>query len=154
MVDEKEQERIDLEFKACEELRKDGARGDVARTVSALANAGGGTLIYGLKEDCDHVAIEIDEGYNPKEVTKEWLEQVIYSRIQRNIEGIRINPVWIDEKKEKLIYVVYIPQSERAPHQTSNKKFYIRRNFTISEMEEYEIRDVLGRRTAPKVVLD
>ena len=49
----------------------------------------------------------------------------------------------------KVAYVVSIPQSIRAPHQASDKKFYKRFNFESVPMEEYEIRDLARRSSAP-----
>lgn len=84
-------------------------------------------------------------------MSKEWLEQVINSRIQRRIDGIRINQ--IELATGKVIYAVCIPQSSRAPHQAADKKFYKRFNFESIPMEEYEIRDVSRRDESPDLKL-
>jgi hypothetical protein len=49
--------------------------------------------------------------------------------------------------------VVVVPQSFRAPHQASDKRFYKRFNFQSVAMEEYEIRDVSRRAEAPDLSL-
>ena len=153
LIDDQEKESISLEFKGCGALkRNDPAKKKISKDVSAFANAGGGVMIYGIEEK-DHTALEIGEGFDPREISKEWLEETINSRIQRRIEGIRINQISTN-KGSRVLYVVYIPQSYRAPHQASDKRFYTRKNFSRVPMEEYEVRDVFMRREAPDVILD
>ena len=150
LVDEREQEGPYLEYKSSAAL---GNKNEISKDISAFANAGGGTIIYGIVEDGNNNFPErIDEGVNPDEKSKEWLEQVINSRIHRQIEGIEIFQISLENGN--VIYALNIPQSERAPHQASSKKFYTRRNFLSESMEEYEIRDVLMREKAPNVILD
>jgi hypothetical protein len=107
-----------------------------------------------VRED-GHIPVGIDDGLDPEEISKEWLDQVIGSRIRRKIEGVRLNQIAIDpEKGNRVIYVVHIPQSMRAPHQAWDNKFYKRRNFSCEPMEEYEVRDAYMREEAPDVTLD
>ncbi len=144
------QESIELDYKRCGSLdNTDGKKNEVSKDVSACANSAGGTLVYGMIED-GHVATDIDRGFDPSDITKEWLEQVINSRIQRRIDGIRINQIPLSGSKAgRVAYVVYVPQSMRAPHQAADKKFYRRFNFASVPMEEYEVRDVARRADAP-----
>ena len=156
LIDQKEPESAYREYKACDALKRnsDSKKNEMSKDVSAFANAGGGIIIYGVKEK-DGVPVEIDEGFDPKEIDKEWLDQVISSRIYRKIEGVRINEIQLDKSKGgRVIYLVYIPQSKRAPHQAWSKKFYTRRNSTSEAMAEYEIRDIFMREETPYVILD
>jgi hypothetical protein len=143
-------ESIELDYKACDALAKsDRKKNDVGKDVSALANSAGGTLVYGMLEN-GYVATALDGGFDPAEVSKEWLEQVINSRIQRRIDGVRIAPVELTKTHPgKVAYVVWVPQSLRAPHQAADKRFYKRFNFESVPMEEYEVRDVARRADAP-----
>jgi hypothetical protein len=101
-----------------------------------------------------HVPTRIDTGYDPNVISKEWLEQVINSRIQRRIDGLVIKQVPLPVSSNgKVAYVVHIPASRRAPHQASDKRFYKRFNFQSVAMEEYEIRDVSQRDEAPDLTL-
>jgi predicted HTH transcriptional regulator len=118
------QESIELDYKSSADLRKtDGKKGEISRDVSAFGNSAGGVLVYGVKED-KHVPIEIDDGCDPNEITKEWLEQVINSTIQHRIEGVRVKQVaLVNRHPGRVAYIVYVPQSLRAPHQASDKRF-------------------------------
>jgi hypothetical protein len=51
-------------------------------------------------------------------------------------------------------YIVTVPQSTRAPHQASDKRFYKRFNFQSVAMEEYEIRDVARRAETPDLRIE
>lgn len=155
LIDLKEKESAYMEYKACGALQNnDKSKNEVSKDVSAFANAGGGTIIYGIIEE-EGIPAAIDEGFDPSEIDKEWLDQVINSRIRRKIEGIRIHQIPLEKARgDRVIYLIYIPQSRRAPHQAGDKKFYTRRNFTSEPMEEYEIRDIFMREEAPYVTLD
>ena len=150
LITNQTKESIELDYKECGDLGKsDGKKRRYHKDVSAFANSAGGTIVYGMKEN-GHVPVELDSGYDPTDISKEWLEQVIISNIQRRLNGVRINPVELKTSSPgKVAYVVYIPQSTRAPHQASDWRFYKRFNFQSVPMEEYEIRDVAGRDTTP-----
>lgn len=147
-------ESIELDYKACDALQKtDGKKNELSKDVSAFANSAGGTIVYGMIEN-GHVPTAIDAGYDPSEISKEWIEQVINSRIQRRIDGVRIKQVDLTASSlGRVAYVISIPQSLRAPHQASDKRFYKRFNFESVSMEEYEVRDVSSRYEAPKLIL-
>jgi hypothetical protein len=151
MVNAGTQESIELDFKASPSLQNDDKKKDeISKDVSAFANSAGGTLLYGMLEDrSTHVAMGLDTGSDPTVITKEWLEQIINSRIQRRIDGIRINQIPLTKSPGRVAYAVYVPASTRAPHQASDKKFYKRFNFHSVPMEEYEIRDVARRGEVP-----
>lgn len=144
------QEDVSLDYKRSDALQKtEACKSELSKDVSAFANSTGGTLVYGVEED-GHVPISFDQGLDPDVITKEWLDQVIASRIQRRIEGVRINQIKLTQNVPgRVAYVVYVPQSFRAPHQAADKKFYKRYNFQSAPMEEYEIRDVAHRSDSP-----
>jgi len=88
------EESMSLEFKSGASLKKnDSGKQEIAKDVSAFANSEGGVLIYGIEEE-NHVATRLSP-FNGNEFTKEWLEQVIMSNINRKVEGIIIDPIRI-----------------------------------------------------------
>lgn len=138
IIKEKWEESLKLEFKAAEAISKT-QRNEISKDISAFANSGGGILIYGIKEK-DHVAADVSF-VDGTVTTKEWIEQVINSNIQPKIEGILIFPIRFDSDIRKSVYVVKIPESDKA-HMAVNKKYYKRFNFESSPMEEREVRDL------------
>lgn len=86
------QESLELDYKQSAALeRTDVRKNELSKDVSAFANSAGGTILYGMKEN-GRIPIALDSGCDPNEISKEWIEQVINSRIQRRIvesESIR-----------------------------------------------------------------
>lgn len=145
-------ESINLDYKECAALNgTDTKKNEVSKDVSAFANSAGGVIVYGIVEDkATHLPLKIDAGYDPTDITKEWLEQVINSRIQRRIDKVLIKPIELKKiAPKKFAFVVDIPQSPRAPHMASDKRYYKRFNFESVPMEEYEVRDVSRRLEIP-----
>jgi len=56
-------------------------------------------------------------------VTQEWLEQVISFNVQRRIDGVRVHTVSNRSNEDKVIFVVWVPQSLHAPHLASDHRF-------------------------------
>lgn len=147
------EESINLDFKSAGSLDKsDSKKNEISKDVSAFANSTGGTIIYGIAEK-EHKAHSLSP-INGNEFTKEWLEQVINSRIQRKIEGIRIIPVRIGGQVDQTVYVVNIPESDNTPHMAFDNKYYKRYNFLSAQMEEYEVRQLYYRQGKSKIIMD
>lgn len=142
-------ESLTLDYKAAGALtlKTDGVKNEISKDVSAFANSAGGTIVYGVSE-ANHVPAAID-GIDPVQVTREWLDQVIASRIQRRIDNVRIHQIVLSNGK--VVYVVVIPQSERAPHMASDHRYYKRFEFHSVAMEEYEVRDIANRAVGPRL---
>ena len=144
LIDNEMEEDIYLEFKDGRALGKeDRKKNEISKDVSAFANSDGGIIVYGIEEE-NHKAngVSFIDG---NEITKEWLEQIINSKIYRKIEDVRIYPIRFDNDIKKSVYVIKMPVSARAPHQASDKKYYKRNNFQSVPMEEYEIRNLYAR---------
>ncbi len=152
LIKNAERESLTLEHKTCPSLANgDREKKEISKDVSAFANSAGGVIVYGMKEN-GHVPTALDAGYDPGDITKEWLEQVINSNIQRKIDGVRINQIQLTTQAPgRVAYVVHVPQSYRAPHQANDKKFYKRYEFESKPMEEYEIRDCARRLETPDI---
>jgi hypothetical protein len=152
LIRNKVRESINLDYKSCDALSKtDAKRKDISKDVSAFANSAGGTIVYGVTEDrSTHEPKNIDIGYDLNDISDEWIEQVINSNVQRRIDGIKINTVYLNKTHPgKVLYVVYIPESKLAPHMAADHRFYKRFNFESVPMEEYEIRYLANREHYP-----
>ncbi len=142
-----------LEFKdgGIFKMKDEDVKDEIAKDVSAFANADGGVLIYGMAEK-DHKATKIAP-FDGNIFTKEWLEQIINGRIKRQIPGFIVDPIRIGGNVDQSVYVVRIPRSIHAPHQTSKLEYWKRQNFQNRRMEEYEIREAYFRISQTKLVI-
>lgn len=144
LIDNSVEESIHLDFKAAAALDKSEKKKDeIAKDVSAFANSDGGVIVYGVTEK-NHCADAISY-IDGNTITKEWLEQVINSKINKRIAGVQIFPVRFDDKITQSVYVVKIPRSDNVPHMCSDRRYYRRYNFVSVPMEEYEVRDAILR---------
>jgi Putative DNA-binding domain len=144
-------ESTTLDYKACDALAKtEGKKREISKDVSAFANSAGGTIVYGVTENAAHEPENIDAGYDPGDISGEWLEQVINSNIERRISGVIINTIALPKTHPgKVLYVVYIPESNLAPHMAADDRFYKRFNFQSVAMKEYEVRNLMRQEHYP-----
>jgi hypothetical protein len=148
LIRNQQEEHLELEFKGAGALAKtEGARTEISKDVSAFANTIGGTILYGIAEapGPPNAASNIDPT-DPNNFTKEWIEQVINSRIHPRISGILIDPIQLPTTTAgRVVYRVYISQSDTA-HQAFDNRYYKRFNSQSVPMEDYEVRQAMFRR--------
>ena len=151
MIEHGVEESTRLDYKAAGALdMTDAKKSEIVRDVTSFANAAGGVIIYGIAEFQEKARQHLPERLDPimrPDISKEWLEQVIESASPK-IEGIRILAVRIGGQGDRVVYVVEIPPSTTA-HQAKDHRYYRRRNFKVSPMEDYEIREVMNRSARP-----
>ncbi len=151
------EENQNLEYKAGKllYLRKDYQK--LAKMVAGFANAEGGLLVLGVteheqKDKKTKQVIRIRPGAVdglPIIINKEIIENNLVNLIQYPIEGIIIHSVRKSIKSQKVVYLIDVPQSIRAPHRVAENQYYQRYNFSTLEMKHFQIIDLLGRRVAP-----
>lgn len=152
LINNNAEESLHLEFKEARALSKeDKYKAEITKDVSAFANSDGGIIIYGIQEK-EHKASHITP-IDGNIFTKEWLELVINSGIERRIPNLRIYPIHNNGDISQTIYIVKIPASMEAPHMNKEKLFYRRFNFQSVKMEEYEIRLLYSRKNQSKLLI-
>jgi len=123
------------------------------RDVTSLANAGGGYLVLGIREDGCNRPVEICpiDGYLGIEQA---IRQVCLDGLQERIDGLEVNGFEVEPNKG--IIVIHIPVSEKTPHMVSmdhRSDFYRRydrdkRVMTIGEIRDSFIDSPFFRRLA------
>jgi len=146
------EESIHLEYKQSTALdNNERNKNELSKDVSAFANSDGGTIIFGVIEE-NHKPKRIDEGIDAKG-KKEWIEQVINSRIEPRIPDVRIAPpISLRESPGKALFVIEIPTGFTA-HQASDFRYYRRFNFQSVPMHDYEVKMVMNRLKEPNLRL-
>jgi hypothetical protein len=151
--DSKIEEHAELEYKAGAALAKDGnSIEEFTKDVPAMANANGGTIIYGLKEERTSkrgpafpIALDpVDETV----FNREWVDQML-GQIRPALR-VRIETLRIEGPQPKAIHILHVPKGYTA-HQAKDGKYYRRRNVTIDWMPDYELREVMNRAIIPVV---
>ena len=129
LVDEGLEESLTLDYKASPSLsRESGKPEELCKDVSALANSAGGQLIYGIEEDkAAGKPSKVDDGVIDPKITKEWIEQILNSKVLPRIDRVRIDR--IDMETGKFGYVITVQQSQTGPHQAPDGRYYKRFNF-------------------------
>lgn len=154
-VKRKIEENLRLDYKHIDKFNNPD---DLSASISAFANSAGGLLILGVSEETKKDKRGRTLRVFPKSITwgskdlsRERLEQRLVGRIQPYIEGLKIFTVRKSKRDPKVIFLIDIPQSENPPHQAADKKYYQRLNFIRMPMEDYQIRDLFGKRRKPRL---
>jgi predicted HTH transcriptional regulator len=135
-------EGTDLEYKSLEALqyasdpeRKKRVIFEISKDVSSMANAAGGHIIYGIREE-EHLPRQLQQGFASSEGKHEWLENIIGSSIKPKITDLRILRVPLSTSSPgNEVLVAYVPRSLTG-HQTNDGRYYQRQNFSIIKLED------------------
>src|SRR5581483_2547281 len=128
---------------------------ELSKQLSAFSNTGGGQIVYGVTDNG-----EVDNGGIARTVkgnTKAWLEDVIPILTDFEIVGCNVYEIQPKASGSKLapgksIYVVDIPDSDRAPHQaTRDRKYYVRLGGRSQPAPHRLIEDIRNRQKHPSL---
>jgi Putative DNA-binding domain len=145
-------ESLTLEYKSSGAVDKTQAKKEeMAKDALAFANAAGGQIVYGMKEQ-NNLPDGLDAGIDPLQFPGIWFEQVIQQNASPQIEGLRIHEVPLEDGTGRVAIVVTIPAAQgRAPHQAKDGRYYRRHNFGNQIMNDSEVRDTMRRATTPEL---
>ena len=155
LIDNEIEESTELEYKSSFAMENPKWKEELAKDVSAMVNANGGIIIYGIREKEGSNGHSVPSEILPisyKDMSKDKLSQLISSNIRPIIEDVEITVVPFDDNSG--CFIVEIPQSSTAHQNKLTHLYYIRRNATIEVMEDYEIRDIMNRSKHPLVCVE
>lgn len=155
LIANKIEESPELEYKAAPALQNESKRVmEISKDVSSFANSSGGLIIYGMAEDQAHKQFPSNiDPINRRNISKEWLEQIINSRIRPRIHGLKIHVIVMPENQDQVVYILEIPKGDTA-HQADDRRYYRRHNFTTEQLLDHEIRDIMGRGKNAEIIVD
>ena len=139
---------LDLTLDRVDENR---VRSELSKQVSALANSSGGYLVYGIEDDESGHSRSLDgRGVSlavKKNGTKEWLEDIIEHIVEPPIR--KLNVYTVEVSPEYGVVIVEVPDSEEAPHQATDKRYYARISGKSKPIGHRFVMDIANRRRSP-----
>jgi len=147
-------------------VKEDAVRENLARAVSAFANSGGGTLIFGLGNPSSAIGRwVVDDGgvttiIKGKTETREWLESIIPTLVEFPLNSFNVYAILPGDTTSQIqpgraLYVVDIPDSPAAPHQSAiDNRYYARVAGRSRPIGHRFVVDIMSRRQHPKIELE
>jgi hypothetical protein len=153
LIDDGVLEKKRLDYKLQFTGNSDGDKKELLYDLSSFANAGGGYLIFGMREQ-NGTPVSI-EGIDPDAVDREKLrmEQLLQTGVEPRIPGITMHNIPLDNGKAA--FIVHIPGSWVAPHMvklSGVSRFYSRNSagkyqLDVSELRAaFQMSETLGER--------
>lgn len=105
-------------------------RKKLSKELGAFANSFGGTLFLGLSDTREFIGVK--KSFKGRELFKEWLENIIPSLFELRLNAFRVTHVELLPEtqenigSEKAILAIDVLDSDLAPHQSSDLKYYYR----------------------------
>ncbi|MCY7280830.1 MAG: ATP-binding protein [Sphingomonas bacterium] len=145
LISEKTAESIDLEFKQVLPDDRDGSRKEFLADVVAMANASGGTIIYGLGQDAEGRAAELRPLTGSPDVEQTRIRDMIRSSIEPPL-NVRVEVLDVEGG---FVLLVGIDFQFNGPYRTTyqgSRKFTIRDGTSKAEMTYQQLRNAFGKR--------
>lgn len=147
-----------LEYKASEKFTDPGWSQDMSKYVSAWANYDGGYIIFGVRDPKSGDPLAIDGGIpgSFKPNLSNWLDDVIPRLVDPPLHKLSTSLIYPKRKDSRIkaghvLVAIHIPQSEIAPHQALDHKYYQRVGRKLQPLRHRAITDIAGRRRFPKL---
>lgn len=142
-------ESATLEFKGAPSLARTGSAPlEMVKDISGMANGAGGRIIYGLaerKHDGRAYADRVDPVSDPT-ISIDWMMQVVAANTAPPLGSYSVRDVPVDGGR---VLVVDIAPGDTAHQNNFDHKYYQRIGTQTKPMVDFQIRDVMNRRTAP-----
>ena len=147
------------EFKGAGLIHRDGVvlsefQIHLSKQLSAFANGGGGRIFLGVDDSGrvdGGVPIDLRRGG-----TRSWLEDIIPGSVDPPLPAFNVHEVLPDGPDSAIhpgcaVYVIEVPSSESAPHQSLDHRYYLRIAGKSRPMGHVHLADVLRRTRHPRL---
>jgi hypothetical protein len=130
---------------------------ELAKQLSAFANMGGGRIVYGISDAGTADSGGVARPVKGRRSTKEWLEDVIPNLTDFEIAGVNVYEIPPKATgsalgADKALYIVDVPDSERAPHQSKRDlKYYVRLGGKSQPASHRLVEDIRDRARHPNL---
>ena len=151
-------EDLFLEFKTANYPKGvDFDKKNFSKCLSGFANSSGGILIWGISAKEQKNKPDVANELKPiKDLIafENYLKKNEGNAIIPLIEGVEYRRIFESESSGYLL--IYIPQSDRAPHMGlfADKRYYKRSGDSFYMCEHFDLIDMLSRKTTPKIEIE
>ncbi|MEQ1570671.1 MAG: ATP-binding protein [Myxococcota bacterium] len=127
----------------------------LSKQVSAFANGGGGRVFIGVN---DRGRIDGGVPHTLKGGTRAWLEDLVPHCVDPPLRRCNVFEVQADGPGSAIrpgcaVYVLDLPSSDDAPHQSKDNRYYLRIAGKSRPMGNVHVHDVLRRTRHPQIAL-
>jgi hypothetical protein len=156
-VEFKDARKLDLSLP---NVNEDNVRNELSKQISAFANTGGGTIVYGVSDARPGATRMVDANggvsLSVKGGTKEWLEDIIPQLVDLPLTRFNIYVAASDAPTSSIavgkgLILVEVPESESAPHQANDNRYYARVGGKSRPIQHRLVLDIMGRARHPKM---
>jgi len=143
------------------DVKESDVRNNLSKAVSAFANSGGGVLVLGMENPKKVWRVDDDgvnlEAHRPN--TREWLEDIIPNLVEFPLTSFNVYAITRASEGSQIaegraVFVIDIRDSEAAPHQALDKKYYARVAGKSQPIGHRLVADIFGRRQHPQIDLE
>jgi hypothetical protein len=128
---------------------------NLSKQVGAFANGAGGRIFVGLD---DSGVVDGGVPRNLRSGCRAWLEDLVPNAVEPPLRSCNVFEVVGQGPESRIrpghaVYVIDVPASDHAPHQSKDNRYYLRIAGKSRPMGHVHVQDVLRRTMHPKVVL-
>ena len=98
-------------------LKEDKSKQEIAKDIAAMANSGGGWIVFGIKEDGENNAASSVNPIQWSADNERQIRNIAYSKIGPPVVGIEFSKIPCGENPDDgYVVLMHIPDSVDAPH--------------------------------------
>lgn len=160
-IEYKEARKLDFSLPG---INRDVVLRELSKQISAFANSGGGTIVFGIENPKTGKPLKVDsEGgvsLNLGNGTREWLEDIIPTLVDFPLSKINVYELTAGDNESsqiaagKGVFIIEIPSSEQAPHQALDNLYYARVGGKSKPINHRFVMDIIGRAKHPKLNME
>lgn len=144
LVDNGVREGREIEYKEALTIYSEEQKQEFLNDVSSFANASGGYLFYGIRENKDDAGLPLEvcglKGENPGKRIGD-MENIIRTGLEPRLLGVSMQPVFLPSHEGRTVIVLSIPKSFATPHMVrSSGRFYSRNSTGKFPLDVLQIR--------------